>query len=147
MVGEHIENAVKDDPVVGLLLQLLGEAHIEQCIQAGRAGVFLRLGLQVPAVGVYGEVMLLAEHLLAEASHGNVVAPFAALLCHEPLQSVSHFPLSRRKRADDLVQLFRRQRVSKVGNLRLAVLVGRHAYTFSQNVSNFHSSPWGKLFS
>ena len=93
MICKHIKDAVQNKPVIGSLCGCFGKSHIQQRIQAGYARMFICVCCQVPAVGVDREIVILAKQFLTEALHGNIVAPFAALLLHELLQIISHFLL------------------------------------------------------
>ena len=135
MVGKHIEDTVHNDTVLGLLLGLLGKAHVQQCIQACCTGSLVRIHRQMAAIGVDGEVILLAELLFAESGNRNIVAPLAALLLHELLQVVSNLFLSGGQLLQNRVQLALCKRVSNIGDFLSSVLEGCHSDTFTQNVA------------
>ena len=93
MIGKYIENAVQNQPVVGLFPGLFGKSHVQQRIQAGSAGVLVCRGFQVPSIGIDGEIVGFSEEIFSEPFHADKITPLATLFLHELLQLVGNLLL------------------------------------------------------
>ena len=135
VVAEHIEDGIDHKAVVGLLLQLFGKAHVQKGVQACRAGILVCVYIQMTAIGVDGEIVLLSELRFSEPLHADEVAPFAALALHEFLKRIGNRNLSGRQLPDNPVGILQGDDVPGVGDLLPVRREGGSPDTLSKDMS------------